>query len=189
MRLAAVLLALALFGLPLPNLVWAQDATSTSQKRTDELDQLFGKLQNPKDSEAISTEQRIWQLWMQSDNAAHEVTLAQATDAMGTGNYKSSEELLNQLVAAEAGFAEAWNKRATLYFLMGRLDDSLADIVKTLELEPRHFGALSGRGMILVRQGKYREALVAYREAQSMNPHMPGVNATIKQLETLLPDL
>lgn len=189
MRRAAALIVLALIIAPLPNLAWAQEATSTAQARSDELDQLFGKLQNPQSKEARLFEQRIWQLWMRSDNAAHEVTLAKATDAMGVGNYQSSEDLLNQLITAEAGFAEAWNKRATLYFMMGRLENSLTDIVKTLELEPRHFGALSGRGMILVKQGKYREALAAYREAQSMNPHMAGVNATIKQLETLFPDL
>jgi tetratricopeptide (TPR) repeat protein len=162
----------------------------TVEQRNAELDQLFATLQTQaSSSETFRAEQKIWQLWMQSDSAADDLVLSDATQAMDVGNYGGCERLLNQLLTKNAGYAEAWNKRATLYFLMGRFDESLSDIVKTLDLEPRHFGALSGRGMILQRQGKMREALVAYREALSMNPHMPGTRAAVQMLESLLPEL
>jgi tetratricopeptide (TPR) repeat protein len=82
-----------------------------------------------------------------------------------------------------------WNKRATLYFLMGRMEDSLKDIDKTLDLEPRHFGALSGRGMIYQKLGKNPEALAAFKEALSMNPNMVGAKLAVQQLEKLVPEL
>jgi tetratricopeptide (TPR) repeat protein len=184
MRLPLLAFLLSLFlALPLA-------AEETAQQRADELDTLFADLRKPgNDAAARQTESRIWSLWMQSDSSADDLVLARATAAMNTGNFKESEELLTSLVANAANYAEAWNKRATLYFLMGRFDDSLADIVKTLDLEPRHFGALSGRGMIYVRQGKLREALAAYREALAINPHLPGTTATVRQLEQLFPDL
>ncbi len=69
------------------------------------------------------------------------------------------------------------------YFNLGRFDDSLSDIERVLELEPRHFGALSGRGMILMRQKKFPQALDAYKEALDMNPAMEGVKDAVKALE------
>lgn len=185
MRLVSLALVLSLVLAPLP-----LAAGETAQQRVEELDTLFAKLRKKGDGAASrETEGRIWELWMQSDSSADDLVLARATAAMNTGNFKESEELLNGLVANSESYAEAWNKRATLYFLMGRFDDSLADIVKTLDLEPRHFGALSGRGMIYARQGKLRDALTSYREALAINPHMPGATAAVRQLEQLFPDL
>jgi tetratricopeptide (TPR) repeat protein len=164
-------------------------AGDSAVERAEQLDTLFADLRKQDDAAARQTEGRIWSLWMQSESAADDLVLARATAAMNAGNFKQSEELLTSLVAKTTTYAEAWNKRATLYFLMGRLDDSLADIVKTLDLEPRHFGALSGRGMIYARQGKLREALAAYREALAINPHLPGTQATVRQLKQMFPDL
>jgi tetratricopeptide (TPR) repeat protein len=93
------------------------------------------------------------------------------------------------MLATSPNYAEVWNKRATLYYLMGRMDDSLNDIKKTLDLEPRHFGALSGRGMIYQRMGKNPEALAAFKEALSINPKMPGARLAVQELEKLLPEL
>ncbi len=95
----------------------------------------------------------------------------------------TSLKILDQLIAGNPGFAEAWNKRATLYFNMGRLDDSLADIEKVLDLEPRHFGALSGRGMIYMHQKKFPKALDAYKDALGMNPTMESAKDAVKALE------
>jgi tetratricopeptide (TPR) repeat protein len=185
MRLAPIALAVSLLLAP-P----ALSAGETTQQRAEELDKLFAQLRKPGDDAAArQIENRIWLLWMQSDSSAADLILARATAAMNAGDFRRSEELLNRLIADNPSYAEAWNKRATLYFLMGRFDDSLADIVRTLDLEPRHFGALSGRGMIYARQGKLREALASYREALAINPHMPGATAAVRQLEQLFPDL
>ncbi len=164
-------------------------ALDTNQRST-QLDVLFAKLQGKEDNlEMFQTEQKIWTLWMESDSNADDLLLSDATRAMGTGDFKTCENLLNTLIASTPSYAEAWNKRATLYYLMGRLDESLADIVKTLELEPRHFGALSGRGMIYQKQGKLGEALKAYREGLAVNPHMAGAKVAVKELEKLAPEL
>ena len=85
-------------------------------------------------------------------------------------------------------FAEAWNKRATLYYLMGHY--RLAhDIGKTVDLEPRHFGALSGRGMVLMKMGKNAEALAAFKEALAVNPNMMGAKLSVQALEKQFPEL
>jgi Flp pilus assembly protein TadD len=161
-----------------------------AQQPSPELDTLFAKLRSPDvGSEALRIEPKIWSLWMQGGSAADNDKLAIATQSMNLGAFELADKQMTELLATSANFAEAWNKRATLYYLMGRLDDSLADIVKVLDLEPRHFGALSGRGMILQRQGKNAEALAAYKEALSMNPTMVGPRIAVQQLEKLVPEL
>ncbi len=171
-------------------LVLAGLHSAAAQQPADKLDTLFAKLRDPATgSEVLRIEPQIWSLWMQGGSAAENDKLAIATQSMNLGAFDLADKQMTQLLATAANFPEAWNKRATLYFLMGRLDDSLADIVKVLDLEPRHFGALSGRGMIYQRQGKNTEALAAYKEALSMNPNMVGPRIAVKQLEKLVPEL
>jgi tetratricopeptide (TPR) repeat protein len=173
-----------------PGAIFVSESSNTFHDRQQELDALFAKLRDKSDDpDTFKTEQKIWSLWMQSDSTDEDKILTEATNAMNTLDFRLAEELLNRLIALNKNYAEAWNKRATLYYLMGRYNESLIDIVKTLDLEPRHFGALSGRGMILRLQGKIPEALAAYRDAYAINPHMPGVAAAIKELETVMPDL
>jgi tetratricopeptide (TPR) repeat protein len=167
----------------------AQDVGGTVEQQ-EQLDQLFGKLRTTDlGPDAFTTEAKIWDIWLQGGNPDENQVLNAAATAMALGNYADSERLLNQLIGRTAVLPEAFNKRATLYFLMGRYDESLADIVMTLELEPRHFGALSGRGMILQMLGRNGDALGAYRDALAINPHMPGARLAIQQLEKLAPDL
>jgi tetratricopeptide (TPR) repeat protein len=171
-------------------LVLAGLNSAAAQQPAQDLDQLFAKLRDPATgSEVLRIEPQIWSLWMQGGSAADNDKLAIATASMNVGAFEQAEKQLNALLATAPNYPEAWNKRATLYFLMGRLDDSLADIVKVLDLEPRHFGALSGRGMIYQRQGKNAEALLAFKEALSMNPTMPGARIAVQQLEKLAPEL
>ena len=96
-----------------------------------------------------------------------------------------SVETFTQLIAIAPELSEAWNKRATLYFMMGRYEESLADIDRVLDLEPRHFGALAGRGMIYRKQENYGAALEAFRRALAINPNMPGVKDAISEIDSL----
>ncbi len=162
-----------------------------AERREERLDQLFGKLQN-RDAEqdaASKIEQDIWAVWMASGSSTSDLLLQQATKAMADHEFVISESILDRLVEHNETFSEAYNRRATLFFMMGRLDDALRDIERVLEIEPRHFGALSGRGMIFKEQGKLQEALEAYREALAVHPHMAGVNAAVKELEKNSPDI
>jgi tetratricopeptide (TPR) repeat protein len=154
------------------------------------LDSLFAKLQDPAiGSEVLRIEPQIWDSWTHAGTMEQNEKLAKAMASMNVGDGPGALKQLDALVVEAPQFAEAWNKRATLYFLLGRMEDSLADIVTTLELEPRHFGALSGRGMIYMRQGKNPEALAAFREALVINPSMTGAKLSIQQLEKLVPEL
>lgn len=162
--------------IPLKNL-------SAQEIREESLDRLFASLRKASGEQAAkATEEKIWELWSRSDSATAEVLLGQAVVAMGAADNAASLEILDRIIAAYPTYAEAWNKRATLHFMIGNYDTSLSDIAKVLDLEPRHFGALAGRGMIYQRQGKWSEALSAFREALSMNPNMVGVKNAVQEL-------
>lgn len=157
-----------------------------AQLRADALDRLMAALHATKlAGSGAPIESEIWKLWMASDSATAEVLLQQATAALEAGDNEPSLAILDRVVDQYPDFAEAWNKRATLYFNLGRYDDSLRDIDHVLALEPRHFGALAGRGMILAQQKKYDLALAALREALAVNPQMADVQAAIKLIERL----
>jgi tetratricopeptide (TPR) repeat protein len=159
---------------------------SPAELRSDALDTLFAKLHRVTgEQEAETAEQGIWKIWMTSDSPTAEVLLQQATRAMNDGAPEPSLAILDRLVGAYPDFSEAWNKRATLYFKMGKFSESLADIDKVLDLEPRHFGALSGRGMIHQRQKRYGAALDAYKDALAVNPNMPAVKDAVQQIEKI----
>jgi tetratricopeptide (TPR) repeat protein len=163
---------------------------SVGPAMAEDLDTLFAKLRDPATgSEVLRIEPQIWSEWMQGGTTRQNEALAKATASMNAGDFAGAEKQLTALLNETQTFPEVWNKRATLYFLMGRLEDSLADIVKTLDLEPRHFGALSGRGMIYQRQGKNAEAMAAFKDALAINPKMPGARIAVQQLEKQLPEL
>jgi len=163
--------------IPLQNFT-AQDV------RNEALDRLFASLRKASGERAAkAAEEKIWELWSRSDSPTAEVLLGQAVVAMGASENAASLEILDRIIASYPTYAEAWNKRATLHFMIGNYDTSLSDIEKVLDLEPRHFGALAGRGMIYQQQGKWSAALAAFREALSMNPNMPGVKNAIHELE------
>ncbi len=129
--------------------------------------------------EEQSIEQQIWTIWLEARDPAVQALLDEGVDAMDGGEYPAALEAFNQVVTVAPEFAEGWNKRATVRYLLGDLQESLADIVTTLKLEPRHFGALSGRGMIYVRQRELEQALTAFEDALEISPQMigPRVNA------------
>lgn len=158
--------------------------------QSDDLDILFAQLRQPATvAMAKRVEAQIWNRWMHGGSTAENDTLAKATLAMNSADAAEAERQLNALIGQTQSFPEAYNKRATLYFMMGRYDESLSDIASTLELEPRHFGALSGRGMILQRLERDAEAIAAYKEALAINPNLDGAKAALRLLEIQAPGL
>ena len=167
----------------------AQDSAVPTEKLTAQdtrevaLDRLFASLHKTSDEQAAkAVEEKIWELWSRFDSPTAEVLLGQAVVAMNAAENTASLEILDRIVASYPAYAEAWNKRATLQFVLGNYDASLKDIEKVLDLEPRHFGALAGRGMIYQSQENWTAALNAYREALSMNPSMTEIKNAIQEL-------
>lgn len=152
--------------------------------RADQLDRLFARLAKARNSdEARNTEASIWRLWMTSDSATAELLLAQAVKAMEARQNEIALGILNRVIEVHPEFMEAWNKRATVYFLLGRFEQSVADIDHVLDVEPRHFGALSGLGMIKRQQDDLAAARAAFSDALAVNPNMDGVKRALEEIE------
>ncbi len=162
----------------------AEKPLKPAEKRAEQLDILFAHLRRPGvPSEPV--ELKIWALWAASDSPTAEVLLQQAARAIDDRAPAEALSILDRLVGAFPDYAEAWNKRATLYFMMKRDDQALKDLEKVLDLEPRHFGALAGRGVILERQRKYSAAREAYEQALAVNPTLEQVKDALKGLDRL----
>jgi Tfp pilus assembly protein PilF len=147
------------------------------------LDALFERLAHAGGAvEASRIEEAIWAVWMSHTDAVAAERLELATRAIGAGDHAAAERLLDELVAAHPDYAEAWNKRATLYFRMNRDADSVRDIHRTLALEPRHFGAVCGFGQICLRRGNRAGALFAFDAALRINPHLGAVRTAREEL-------
>src|SRR3954453_9302993 len=151
--------------------------------RTRGLDFLFGALKAaPDEASAKHVEARIWAIWLQtrSDTAALLMTRAKA--AMDAKQVDVALKLLDALVKLRPEYVEAWNRRATIYYLQNDYTRSLADIEQVLSREPRHFGALAGLGMIMQDLGDDKRALDAFRKALAVNPHLERVPDLVKTL-------
>lgn len=132
------------------------------------------------------TEDMIWVLWSGHSDPALARRLGLASRAIPRGEYERAERLLNPLVRDHPDWAEAWNKRATVRYLGGRDAASVADIRRTLELEPRHFGALCGFAQICLRRGERAWALLAFEAALRIHPHLGGVRPAADELRETL---
>jgi tetratricopeptide (TPR) repeat protein len=147
------------------------------------LDALFARLAAvPPLPDVQMVEDEIWDVWTQHSDPAVDAEMNKAIARLAARDYGPAESLFDALVTGHPDWAEAWNKRATLYFLMGRHADSIADIHRTLELEPRHFGALCGFGQIALRAGQQLAARAAFEAALAAHPHLPGIREVIDQL-------
>jgi tetratricopeptide (TPR) repeat protein len=134
--------------------------------------------------EANQTEDRIWELWMTHPNAAAARVLDRAATDIAARLYDIAETRLAVLLRALPDFPEAWNKRATLCYLLGRDDDFVRDVHRTLQLEPRHFGAICGFAEVCLGRGQRDAALFAFRAALRINPHLTDVQKTVADLDS-----
>ena len=151
------------------------------------LDGLFERLQttsNP--AEAHAVEQRIWRVWLDADDAAVNRLMEQGVVALRSQHYGTALQAFDRMVEQAPDFAEAWNKRATVHFLMGNWRASVRDIQRTLALEPRHFGALFGLGLIYDALEEPEAALRSFEAALDLNPHSESTRRMIKQLRQQL---
>ncbi|MGZ5961784.1 MAG: tetratricopeptide repeat protein [Rhizomicrobium sp.] len=151
--------------------------------RSRNIDFLFDALKvAPDDDSAKGVENRIWALWLNSGSDTADLLMARVKLAMEAKDFDLAIRLLNAIIEIRPTFMEAWNRRATLYFLKKDYSNALADLRNVLALEPRHFGALAGLGTIMEELGDDKEALEAFRKAQTIHPHLKGVDDQVKSL-------
>lgn len=147
------------------------------------LEPLFKKLKSAPDFESgHEIERYIWQIWRKAQTAGGNVLYRQGEQYMNEGAHDKALESFDALVVIEPEFAEGWNGRATLHYLMGNLDASIADIKRTLALEERHFGALSGLGLIYDALDRKEAALKAFRAALEIHPNMQAIRRRAEEL-------
>lgn len=145
------------------------------------LGQLFHHLGAP-DCQADDVEEQIWQLWMHHPHRRAAAALERTATDIAAGLFDMAETRLTNLLRACPDFPEAWNKRATLYYLQERDEESVRDIHRTLELEPRHFGALCGLAEIFRSAGDVESALFVFQAALRVNPHLSIARSTVEDL-------
>ena len=149
-----------------------------------DLDGLFAQLKRTRDSklaERIST--RIWEEWMTSDSRSIDLLTHWAKNASGQKRYSKALDLLDQVVVLRPKYAEGYNQRATLHFMMQEYGKSIVDIERTLALEPRHYGALAGLALILERLGQKEKALESWYRALEVYPTMTNAQNSVLRLE------
>ena len=148
------------------------------------LDDLFARLPENADAPAGERiEQEILRRFSRSGSATADLLMSWAEDAISESDYTLALDLLDQIIVIKPDFAEAWNKRATVYYMVDDYGASLADIRQTLALEPRHFGALAGFGLILEAIDRKSEAIRVLKRALEINPRLDQVRETLEKLE------
>ena len=165
-----------------------------AEDRKNELDKLFSQLKNSKNlSSAQMVEKKIWEIWLihpSDDRRGFRLTelLTQGSSLMNVGELGKAYKLFTTIIATEPDWSEAWNKRATVLYLMNQYQSSLDDIKITLVLEPRHFGALSGQALNYIELKQYEKAIQSYRAAQKIYPALDSAKKMIPELQELIND-
>ncbi len=150
---------------------------------TFSLDTLFGALKiAPDETSAKAIEDRIWAIWMASDSDTCTLLMSRVKDATEDKDYDLAIKLLDAIVTIKPDYVEAWNRRATLYYVKHEYGRALADLREVLAREPRHFGALAGLGLILQDIGDDKHALQAYEAALTIDPHLRNLPDVVKTL-------
>ncbi len=155
-----------------------------SAERDRQLDELFATLKAAKSQEeADAIVVRIWAIWNTSGNEAIDELMQFSLKLMNSAAFGPALEVLDTIVQQAPDYAEGWNRRATLLYIVDEYDRSLRDCEEVLRREPRHFGALAGMGMIAIAQGRHAAALDFYRRALKANPFLRERQAILPALE------
>ena len=158
----------------------ARDPALRAARRLAKLLEELARPHPPRPVEEI--EDLVWALWISHPSKAAEALMTRGIEAFADGRLAQARGHFDALVAAWPDWAEAWNKRATLAYVEGRDRDACRDIARTLEREPRHFGAIAGFGQICLRRTRPCEAAIAFRAALVLNPHLHGIRALLDEI-------
>ena len=162
----------------------SENLVKTSRDDTVTLDTLFAELEKATFlAEAQRVERLIWAKWHWHKNPRLSQKLRLGTTYLQENNFKKALYIFDNIIKEAPAFSEAYNKRATTYFLMKKYEKSLMDVKTTLALEPRHFGALSGMGLIFMNRGDFQRALVAFTAVLKIYPFSISARANMKIIE------
>tara|TARA_Y100000590_G_scaffold419967_1_gene522182 strand:+ start:38 stop:601 length:564 start_codon:yes stop_codon:yes gene_type:complete len=167
-------------------------SNTNSEERELELNQLFNQLKNNSNtSMAFEIEKKIWKIWSihpSNDRRGYRLSelLAQGSFLIAEKELNKAYEIFSQIILVDPNWAEAWNKRATVLYMLGRYQESQEDIDEVLKLEKRHFGALSGQGLVQTELKNYDKAINSYKEVQKIYPSMQAPKLMIPKLEELI---
>ena len=161
--------------------------SSLANERDNRLNQLFNELKINKPKVAAIIEQEIWSLWS-THPTDQKLTARLEEGSMFVRNQQliKARDIFTEVISIDQNWAEAWNKRATVLYMMGEFQKSQDDIDKVLALEQRHFGALAGQGLVNIQLKNYEKAIRSYEQAQEIYPAMRSPKIMIRQIEELI---
>lgn len=176
--MTSVIMAIALGGV----------ASAVGARQDDaRLGPLFQRLADTTDAaQAREAEANIWAIWIDSGREDVNRLMSNGIEALRMRMFDAALEAFSKVIVLDPGFAEGWNKRATVLWLMDRNDQSMEDIRHTLSLEPRHFGAISGMGLIFMESGDNADALEAFEQVLKINPNARGAQVRVEQLRAIM---
>ena len=165
MKYINIIISIFLFSLPVK-----------SDQFDSRLPNLFDKLYFSVNSQEINIiTKKIWDIWHETNDIKIEADFYRGIESMRTRDLIMSINFFSKVIKKKPNFAEGWNKRATAYFMMGEFDKSMFDINQTLQLEPRHFGALDGMGLIFMHLQQYSEAIKIYDQMLKIFPNNKSI--------------
>ena len=164
------------------------NTVADSKDRDIKLKQLFEQLKKSNNASiAFEIEMKIWNIWSTHPTKGKLTqSLAKGSDLMSKGELETAYKIFSTIIISSPDWAEGWNKRATVLYLMDRYQDSLNDIDEVLKLESRHFGALSGQGLVQTKLKNYEKAIESYQTVQKIYPSIRAAKIMIPQLRKLI---
>jgi len=162
-------------------------AAARADQKDPRLPALFAQLQEASSSDAAAAiESRIWTIWFKSGDAEIDKLLDAGSQAMSARDFPAALQAFSRIIAKRPDFAEGWNRRATLYYVMGEYQKSLDDIARTLALEPRHFGALSGLGLVNLKLDRMAAAAQAFERMLAIDPRSEAAQQNLDMINAVL---
>jgi len=163
----------------------------SAESNDSELNNLFKQLKKSENVKAIEIENKIWKIWIthpSDDRRGYRLTelLAQGSLFINRRELSKAYGVFSQIILEDPKWAEAWNKRATVLYMLGRYEQSQNDINEVLKLEKRHFGALSGQGLVQTKLKNYKKAIKSYKEVEKIYPSMQAPKVMIPRLKKLI---
>ena len=161
--------------------------TLYAEDRNLRLNKLFQELKISNLFDSYETEQKIWKIWStHPNNEELTLLLSKGSDFVFEQNYFKALDIFTEIINLDPSWAEAWNKRATVLYMIGEFQKSQKDIDKVLELEQRHFGALAGQGLVNIELQNYEKAIKSYQRAKELYPSMKSPEIMINRIKELI---